>query len=225
MLEDMRILIIEDDKSVREQLQQFITKYGYDTQSITDFVDVCSQIQQIQPDLLLLDVNLPGQDGYTLCREIRKTSMIPIMIVTSRAGDVDELMAMHLGVDDFVTKPFNAQILIARIEALLKRTYTTQAQTIITYEQLQLDIAKGSVSAASGEVILTKNELLIFQYLLQHRGQIIAREVLMEYLWSTQSFIDDNTLSVNITRLRKKITSLGIENPIQTRRGLGYIIR
>lgn len=221
----MRILIIEDDKSVREQLQQFITKYGYDTQSITDFVDVCSQIQQIQPDLLLLDVNLPGQDGYTLCREIRKTSMIPIMIVTSRAGDVDELMAMHLGVDDFVTKPFNAQILIARIEALLKRTYTTQAQTIITYEQLQLDIAKGSVSAASGEVILTKNELLIFQYLLQHRGQIIAREVLMEYLWSTQSFIDDNTLSVNITRLRKKITSLGIENPIQTRRGLGYIIR
>ncbi len=225
MLEDMRILIIEDDKSVREQLQQFITKYGYDTQSITDFVDVCSQIQQIQPDLLLLDVNLPGQDGYTLCREIRKTSMIPIMIVTSRAGDVDELMAMHLGADDFVTKPFNAQILIARIEALLKRTYTTQAQTIITYEQLQLDIAKGSVSAASGEVILTKNELLIFQYLLQHRGQIIAREVLMEYLWSTQSFIDDNTLSVNITRLRKKITSLGIENPIQTRRGLGYIIR
>lgn len=221
----MRILIIEDDKSVREQLQQFITKYGYDTQSITDFVDVCSQIQQIQPDLLLLDVNLPGQDGYTLCREIRKTSMIPIMIVTSRAGDVDELMAMHLGADDFVTKPFNAQILIARIEALLKRTYTTQAQTIITYEQLQLDIAKGSVSAASGEVILTKNELLIFQYLLQHRGQIIAREVLMEYLWSTQSFIDDNTLSVNITRLRKKITSLGIENPIQTRRGLGYIIR
>lgn len=225
MLEDMRILIIEDDKSVREQLQQFITKYGYDTQSITDFVDVCSQIQQIQPDLLLLDVNLPGQDGYTLCREIRKTSMIPIMIVTSRAGDVDELMAMHLGADDFVTKPFNAQILIARIEALLKRTYTTQAQTIITYEQLQLDIAKGSVSTASGEVILTKNELLIFQYLLQHRGQIIAREVLMEYLWSTQSFIDDNTLSVNITRLRKKITSLGIENPIQTRRGLGYIIR
>ena len=221
----MRILIIEDDKSVREQLQQFITKYGYDTQSITDFVDVCSQIQQIQPDLLLLDVNLPGQDGYTLCREIRKTSMIPIMIVTSRAGDVDELMAMHLGADDFVTKPFNAQILIARIEALLKRTYTTQAQTIITYEQLQLDIAKGSVSAASGEVILTKNELLIFQYLLQHRGQIIAREVLIEYLWSTQSFIDDNTLSVNITRLRKKITSLGIENPIQTRRGLGYIIR
>ncbi|MGL5295917.1 MAG: response regulator transcription factor [Culicoidibacterales bacterium] len=221
----MRILIIEDDKSVREQLQQFITKYGYDTQSITDFVDVCSQIQQIQPDLLLLDVNLPGQDGYTLCREIRKTSMIPIMIVTSRAGDVDELMAMHLGADDFVTKPFNAQILIARIEALLKRTYTTQAQTIITYEQLQLDIAKGSVSTASGEVILTKNELLIFQYLLQHRGQIIAREVLMEYLWSTQSFIDDNTLSVNITRLRKKITSLGIENPIQTRRGLGYIIR
>lgn len=179
---------------------------------------------QLAPQLILLDVNLPTHDGYTICREWRKQSEVPIIIVTSRSSDVDELMSMHLGADDFITKPFNTQILMARIEAILKRTYQQGNSQVLTYHDLQLDVAKGVLSYQNEHVTLTKNELIIFQYLVQNQGTIVARESLMEYLWSTSAFIDDNTLSVNVTRLRKKIEGLGVTNPIETRRGLGYLL-
>lgn len=220
----MKIVIVEDDRRVREELQQFIQNYGYEVAVIEEFTDVVSQLTQLNPQLILLDVNLPTYDGYTICREWRKQSEVPIIIVTSRSSDVDELMSMHLGADDFITKPFNTQILMARIEAILKRTYQQGNSQLLSYRDLQLDLAKGTLSYQGNSATLTKNELIIFQYLLQHQGQIVARESLMEYLWSTSAFIDDNTLSVNVTRLRKKIEGLGLENPIETRRGLGYLL-
>lgn len=220
----MKIVIVEDDQRVREELQQFLQNYGYEVAVIEQFQDVVGQLTQLAPQLILLDVNLPTHDGYTICREWRKQSEVPIIIVTSRSSDVDELMSMHLGADDFITKPFNTQILMARIEAILKRTYQQGNSQVLTYHDLQLDVAKGVLSYQNEHVTLTKNELIIFQYLIQNQGTIVARESLMEYLWSTSAFIDDNTLSVNVTRLRKKIEGLGVTNPIETRRGLGYLL-
>lgn len=220
----MKIVIVEDDQRVREELQQFLQNYGYEVAVIEQFQDVVGQLTQLAPQLILLDVNLPTHDGYTICREWRKQSEVPIIIVTSRSSDVDELMSMHLGADDFITKPFNTQILMARIEAILKRTYQQGNSQVLTYHDLQLDVAKGVLSYQNEHVTLTKNELIIFQYLIQNQGTIVAREALMEYLWSTSAFIDDNTLSVNVTRLRKKIEGLGVTNPIETRRGLGYLL-
>ncbi|MGL4623868.1 MAG: response regulator transcription factor [Culicoidibacterales bacterium] len=220
----MKIVIVEDDQRVREELQQFLQNYGYEVAVIEQFQDVVGQLMQLAPQLILLDVNLPTHDGYTICREWRKQSEVPIIIVTSRSSDVDELMSMHLGADDFITKPFNTQILMARIEAILKRTYQQGNSQVLTYHDLQLDVAKGVLSYQNEHVTLTKNELIIFQYLVQNQGTIVARESLMEYLWSTSAFIDDNTLSVNVTRLRKKIEGLGVTNPIETRRGLGYLL-
>ncbi len=221
---NMKIVIVEDDQRVREELQQFLQNYGYEVAVIEQFQDVVGQLMQLAPQLILLDVNLPTHDGYTICREWRKQSEVPIIIVTSRSSDVDELMSMHLGADDFITKPFNTQILMARIEAILKRTYQQGNSQVLTYHDLQLDVAKGVLSYQNEHVTLTKNELIIFQYLVQNQGTIVARESLMEYLWSTSAFIDDNTLSVNVTRLRKKIEGLGVTNPIETRRGLGYLL-
>ncbi|MGL6248198.1 MAG: response regulator transcription factor, partial [Culicoidibacterales bacterium] len=170
----MKIVIVEDDQRVREELQQFIRNYGYEVLIIENFHDVIGQLVELEPDLILLDVNLPTHDGYTICREWRKCSSVPVIIVTSRVSDVDELMSMHLGADDFITKPFNTQILMARIEAILKRVYQVGNNQVSTYQQLQLDLAKGSLSYQGKETTLTKNELAIFQYLIQHQGEIVA---------------------------------------------------
>lgn len=176
-------------------------------------------------DLVLLDINLPIYDGYYICREIRKKSEVPIIIVTSRDSDMDELMSMNLGADDFVTKPYNTQILLARIAALLKRSNNkTTSNNILNYKNLQLNLSNAKITCNNKEAELTKNEVKILSYLMNHQGQIVSRDLLMEYLWSTDYFVDDSTLTVNITRLRKKLEEIGIENVIETRRGLGYIM-
>ena len=175
--------------------------------------------------MVLLDINLPIYDGYYICREIRKKSEVPIIIVTSRDSDMDELMSMNLGADDFVTKPYNTQILLARIAALLKRSNNkTTSINILNYKNLQLNLSNAKITCNNKEAELTKNEVKILSYLMNHQGQIVSRDLLMEYLWSTDYFVDDSTLTVNITRLRKKLEEIGIENVIETRRGLGYII-
>lgn len=220
----MKILIVEDDEIIRKELASFLKGYGYDVDVITNFKNVLGEISKYNSHLILLDINLPYFDGHYLCREIRKTSNIPIIIVTSRNADMDELMSMNLGADDFVTKPYNTQILLARIESVLKRVYANQIEEILTYGDLKLDLAKGVLLCHEKTETLTKNELKILHYLMKNKGNIVSREELMEYLWTSELFIDDNTLSVNITRLRKKIESMGVKNPIDTRRGLGYIM-
>ena len=220
-----KIIIIEDDEIIREELKNFLSKYGYEIVAPTSFDNVVKFILNENANLVLLDINLPIFDGYYICREIRKKSDIPIIIVTSRDSDMDELMSMNLGADDFVTKPYNTQILLARIAALLKRSgLNITTNNILTYKDFQLNLSNATITYNEKEIELTKNEVKILSYLINHKGEIVSRELLMEYLWSTEYFVDDSTLTVNITRLRKKLAEIGIENVIETRRGLGYII-
>ncbi|WP_286315460.1 response regulator transcription factor [Romboutsia ilealis] len=219
------VIIIEDDEIIREELKNFLSKYGYEIVAPTSFDNVVKFILNENANLVLLDLNLPIFDGYYICREVRKKSDIPIIIVTSRDSDMDELMSMNLGADDFVTKPYNTQILLARIAALLKRSGLNIAtNNILTYKDFQLNLSNATITYNEKEIELTKNEVKILSYLINHKGEIVSRELLMEYLWSTEYFVDDSTLTVNITRLRKKLAEIGIENVIETRRGLGYII-
>ena len=220
-----KIIIIEDDEIIREELKNFLSKYGYEIVVPTSFDNVVQFILNENANLVLLDINLPIFDGYYICREVRKKSDIPIIIVTSRDSDMYELMSMNLGADDFVTKPYNTQILLARIAALLKRSgLNITTNNILTYKDFQLNLSNATITYNEKEIELTKNEVKILSYLINHKGEIVSRELLMEYLWSTEYFVDDSTLTVNITRLRKKLAEIGIENVIETRRGLGYII-
>jgi DNA-binding response OmpR family regulator len=165
-------------------------------------------------------------DGYYICREIRKHSKVPIIIVTSRDSEMDELMSMNLGADDFVTKPYNTQILLARINSLLKRTYIDmKASDILTYNDLKLNPLEGNIEANGKILELSKNELKILSYLIKNKGNIVSRDKLMNYMWNSDVFVDDNTLSVNVNRLRKKLEELDLNDYIETKRGMGYIMR
>lgn len=219
-----KILIIEDDEAIRYELKTFLNRYNYNALIIDDFANVVKKIEEENADLILLDINLPIYDGFYICREIRKSSNTPIIVVTSRDSDIDELMSMNLGADDFITKPYNTQILLARINAILKRVYSKVDLETIRYKDLILNLSSGTISYEENILDLTKNEIKILSYMMKNKGKIISRENLMNYLWNSDFFVDDNTLSVNITRLRKKIESIGLKNPIETRRGLGYII-
>lgn len=219
------ITIVEDSDIIREELKKLLSKYGYNINTPTNFENIIEEVHSSKPDLILLDINLPYFDGYHICREIRKTSKVPIIIVTSRNSDMDELMSMNLGADDFVTKPYNTQILLVRIEALLRRTYGREEQSNkLTYKNFELDLSKGILVSGDKKLEITKNEIKILSYLIEHKGEIVSREDLMEHLWNSDYYVDDNTLSVNVTRIRKKLQELGIENVIETRRGLGYIM-
>lgn len=219
-----KILIIEDDEAIRNELKTFLCRYNYDALVVEKFENIIEEIKKENADLILLDINLPIFDGFYICREIRKNSNVPIIIVTSRDSDIDELMSMNLGADDFITKPYNTQILLARINSVLKRAYSKEVQESMVYKDLILNLSNGTISYKDNTLNLTKNEIKILSYLMKNKGKIISRENLMEYLWNDDFFVDDNTLSVNITRLRKKIESIGLKNPIETRRGLGYIM-
>lgn len=219
----MKILIIEDDAIIRQELSAFLTKNGYECESIENFEDVFNQIEIASPHLILLDLGLPFHDGYYICRKLREQTQVPIIIITSRDTEMDELMSMNLGADDFVRKPFNTQILLLRMERLLQRTYDKDSQALSDGD-LTLDLSKGIVSHKGISEELTKNEIAILYYFFTHKGNIVTREDLMTYLWSTDTFVDDNTLSVNISRLRKKLELLGVSDPFQTKRGIGYIM-
>lgn len=218
-----KIVIVEDDFDIREELCNFLQKYGYEVTAPTDFQNIINIIQKENANLIILDINLPAFDGYYICRELRKTSDIPIIIVTSRDSELDELMSMNLGADDFVTKPYNTQILLARINSILKRSYNT-FQEVLNHNGISLNLSNASLSFKNNTIELTKNELKILSFLLKNKGNIVSRDSLMEYLWSSDYFVDDSTLTVNVTRLRKKLEDIGIEDLIQTKRGLGYIV-
>ena len=219
-----RIMIIEDNENLKKELIEFLSRYGYDSYGVEDYKNVVNIILNDKPDLVLLDINLPYYDGYFICREIRKNNNIPIVIVTSRDSDMDEIMSINLGADDFITKPYNTQVLLARIGSLLRRTAVGNVQDILEHKGLKLNINKGEVSYKDRSIDLSKNEFKILSCLIKNKETIVSREDLMDYLWNSDLFIDDNTLSVNVTRLRKKLDDLGFKNGIETKRGLGYIL-
>ena len=218
-----RILIVEDEVKIREELKTFLENNGYEILTINNFENTLDQIKKLDIDLILMDINIPGINGMHLCREIRKTSKIPIIIVTSRDTEMDELLCMNYGADDFITKPYNMQILLAHIEAVLKRS-KPEISHILEYKGMKINLSKGAIDYNNQTIILTKNEIQIFSYLLERQGTVVTRDELMNYLWNTEAFIDDNTLTVNMARLRKKLEDLGFKDVIETRRGWGYII-
>ena len=219
-----KIIIIEDTDTIREELSTFLTRYGYYVVAPTNFEDIINYTLGEAPDLVLLDINLPIFDGYHICREIRKSSDVPIIVVTSRDSEMDELMSMNLGADDFITKPYNTQILLARITSVLRRIQGSSTQDIISYNDLKLNLSNGTITYKGSTAELTKNELKILSCLIKNKGKIVSRDDLMNFMWSSEIFVDDNNLSVNVTRLRKKLEEAGMKDNIETRRGLGYIL-
>lgn len=219
-----KIVIIEDTEKIREELKTFLNRYGYEAAAPENFENIIVDTLTEEPDLILLDINLPIFDGYYICREIRKTSDVPIIVVTSRDNEMDELMSMNLGADDFITKPFNTQILLARIETILRRVSGSSLRDSIFYNDLKLNLSNGSVMYNGMTAELTKNELKILSCMIKNKGKIVSRDDLMDFMWNSDVFVDDNNLSVNITRLRKKLEGVGMKENIETRRGLGYIL-
>ncbi|MBS7176358.1 MAG: response regulator transcription factor, partial [Clostridiales bacterium] len=199
----MKIYIIEDDKKLRAELVKLLSAYKYDCSFDDDYENIISLALEKQPDLILLDVNLPVFDGYYICREIRKQSDVPIIIVTSRSTDMDELMSMNLGADDFITKPYHSQILLAHISAVLKRCNSQSVAEKVEYRGLTLYPSQSKISYQENETDLTKNEMKILTILINNAGRIVSRSDLMNALWQSDEFVDDNTLTVNVNRLRK----------------------
>lgn len=218
------IIIIEDDKKIRDELSIFLSRNGYICEVSTEFENIIYIILSSKVDLVLLDINLPNIDGYYICREIRKNSDIPIIVVTSRDTEMDELMAMNLGADDFIPKPYNTQILLAHIASVLKRTSKDTIQERIDCGSFYINISKSTIVYQDTETELTKNELKILLCLQSRKGSIVSRDELMTELWNSDMFVDDNTLTVNINRLRNKLDGLGLKEIIETKRGRGYII-
>lgn len=218
----MKIFVVEDETEICKELSVLLQKYGYAYESSTDFAHITDHILKAEADLVLLDINLPYQDGYTICREIRKQSDIPIIVLTSRNTDFDELMSLNIGADDFISKPYNAQVLIARIQKILKRTYEAQVNSVLIHKGLTINLLKATASYGDKEVDLTKNELGILRLLVVNKGNVIPRDAIIDELWQSDEFIDENTLNVNIVRLRKKLSEIGASDYLETKRGLGY---
>ena len=220
-----KILIVEDDEKLRKELEIFLNKNGYKTKILEDFSNTIEDILNEKADLVLLDINLPKFDGEYILKEIRRVSEVPIIIITSRDSEMDELLSMNYGADHYVTKPFNIQILLAKITSVLRRSTALETSSNkIDCHEFILNISKSLIEKDDEKIELTKNELKILHFLVQRRGKIVSREEIMEYLWDSESFIDDNTLTVNMTRLRNKLDGLGLKELIITKRGQGYIL-
>lgn len=219
-----KILIVEDHEPIRLELCKFLEKYNYEAKAVVDFENVVECCLEEQADLILLDINLPVYDGYYICREIRTQSDVPIIVVTSRDSEMDELMSMNIGADDFIAKPYNTQILLARISSILRRTKKSSEDSLIEYHGLKISLEKSIMSYQDKEMELSKNEIRILYTLIQKREAIVSRDELMESLWQSNEFVDDNTLTVNVNRVRKKLEAIGLDNFIQTKRGRGYMV-
>lgn len=220
----MKIYIIEDDSVLRQELAEFLEGCGFQCEYSDNFANITELVLDSNPDLVLLDINLPYQDGYYICGEIRRQSKVPIIIVTSRSTDMDELMSMNLGADDFITKPYNTQILLARISSIFRRLKEYENERHFESNSMVFYPEKSMVEFNGENLELTKNERHILLLLFQRKGEVVSRNALMEELWQSDEFVDENTLTVNVNRLRRKLDSVGIEDLIKTRRGQGYIL-
>ena len=217
-----KIIIIEDDKTISEELKELLDNAGYEGIILNDFPNIKQKILKLKADLILLDINLPIINGELLLKEIRKETDIPIIMVTSRNNEIDEALSISYGADDYITKPYNPNILLLRIGAVLKRINSNL--NIVAYKDLKINVEKGIIQKEDKEIILTKNEMIIFCYLLNHQNKVVTRDELMTYLWNNEEFINDNALTVNISRLRTKLKDLGYSEAINTRKGIGYIL-
>lgn len=221
----INIMIIEDNQQLQNEIGVLLTRSGYSVIKVNEFDSIPKLVKESSPHLILLDINLPYDDGFKICTEIRSFSRVPIIFVTSRATNIDELMSITLGGDDFITKPYNPQILLARINSVLKRVYPSEKiNDFIEYNGVTLNVLSSKIEYEDKEIELTKNELKILYYLMINKGKIVSRVDIMEYLWDSAMFVNDNTLTVNITRLRSKFEDIGISDFIKTKRGQGYII-
>ena len=219
------ILIVEDDEKLSKELEKFLSQNGYEASRITNLENVINDILNSKCNMVLLDINLPGNNGEYICKEVRKISDVPIVMITSVDSELDELISLNYGADDYITKPFNLQILLAKIATILKRTSSNNKdQTKINCENFILNLSKSTIEKDRKEIELTKNEFKILYYLVQNRGKIVSREELMNYLWDSEMFVDDNTLTVNITRIRNKLEEVNLKDILETRRGQGYIL-
>jgi DNA-binding response OmpR family regulator len=223
----MKIMIVEDDPTIRDMLGETIKKWGFETTDLEEFDELLQEFIKEKPHLLLLDINLPSFDGFYWCNKIREVSKVPIIFISSRNTPMDMVMAMNMGGDDFIQKPFYTEVLMAKINALLRRSYSyidTQSN-VLEHDGVVLNLKDWEISYGEAQIDLTKTEFIILHLLMQHKGTIVSRNKIMRSLWKDESFVDDNTLTVNITRLRKKLAELGKENFITTKKGEGYIIQ
>lgn len=219
-----KILIVEDDRVLSDEVKILLDSHGFTSCQLFDFSNVVQKILDNAPDLVLLDIMLPSANGQSILRDLRKQSDLPVIMLTSRNTDVDEIMSMTYGADNYITKPYNPALLLLRIEALLKRTEKQGKQETFEYRGLTVNLLRSSFLFQGEEIIVSRNELMIFYCLFQNQGTIVSRDDLMDFLWDYNDFVDDNTLTVNINRLRKRLSGIGLEHVIQTRRKQGYLL-
>lgn len=217
-----KIMIIEDDTIISKELYEPLVNAGYEALILKDFSNAKEEILKSNIDLILLDINIPYQNGEQLLKEIRKESNIPVIMVTSRANETDEILSISYGADDYITKPYNPTILLLRIQNIFKRL--DNSTEVLKYKDLEVSISRGTLSGNNKELELTKNEMLIFQHLLNNQNRIVSRDELMTILWNNEEYINDNALTVNISRLRSKLEDFGYPDAIETRKGQGYIL-
>ena len=217
-----RVLIIEDDLSICNELKELLDNAGYEGIILNSFEHSYEEFLNIKPDLVLLDINIPKINGELLLQKIRKESNVPIIMVTSKNSESDEVLSMSYGADDYITKPYNPTILLLRINAIFKRM--ENQSDVLNYRDLKIIPKRGVIKNDEEEILLTKNEMLIFTYLLTKKGNIVTRDELMTDLWNNDEYINDNALTVNISRLRSKLKEIGYEDAIETRKGQGYIL-
>ena len=221
-----KIYVIEDEKSIRDELVTFLSNSGYDADALTDFKNAKEEIIKANADLILMDINIPYLNGQMLLAELRKEIDTPIIMVTSKVSEADDVLSMSFGADDYITKPYNPTILLLRISAVLKRyNKNTVSSGTQKYEGLDVNVAKGSLTDGERELILTKNEMIIFEALLEKKGEIVSRDYIMDKLWNNEEYINDNALTVNISRLRSKLADFGIPDAIETRKKQGYVLK
>jgi len=222
---EMKVLLIEDDPSIFAMIQERFTQWSLQVVGPNDFQKVMDDFIEVKPHLVLIDIQLPAYDGFHWCREIRHLSNVPILFLSSRDHPMDMVMAMQMGADDFIQKPFHMEVLIAKVQAILRRTYdyVEEAMDVTRFNGAVLDYARGEIMFKGDLVSLTKNELFILRILLEKANQIVSREDLMRKLWDDERFVNDNTLSVNVNRLRTKLEDIGLQEVIVTKKGLGYI--
>ena len=220
-----KILVIEDDTIISEKVKEHLEKWNYEVRCVTDFTNVTTDFLQFNPQLVLMDIGLPFYNGYYWCMEMRKLSKVPIIFLSSASEGMNIVMAMNMGGDDFITKPFDLEILQAKISAMLRRTYDFNTETgLLVHKGAVLNLMNAELVVHGEKVELTKNEFRILQHLFEHKGQVVSREALMKRLWDNACFVDDNTLTVNMTRLRKKLEEVGLCQFIVTKKGLGYLL-
>lgn len=224
-MEQYRIFIVEDDTVIAGEVGSYLTRWGYDVACAQDFRNVLTEFAEYKPHLVLLDIGLPFYNGHYWCGQIRQISQVPVIFVSSASDNMNIVMAVNMGGDDFVTKPFELEVLSAKVQAMLRRTYTFRSRTdVCEYGGLILDLSDASLLVNGQKLELTRNEFRIMQILLENGGRPVSREAIMKRLWDNDCFVDDNTLTVNMTRLRKKMESVSEVQYIQTRKGLGYMI-